>query len=139
MSTYMTNVALSWQPYFTVGVFFMLLAVVSSPLIRSSPFTKINHQTLLPKLTWSLGLIGLVIWLWGLFLAFSTPANIPKRISFDKAASHQAIVEQQASRSPANQPIQDRTLKPESSDTRSERFKALTDYRSRAELRSAGD
>ncbi|WP_341326033.1 hypothetical protein [Methylotuvimicrobium sp. KM2] len=132
MNTYLFNVLLSFFPYLIIGFFMLCAALMIEPLARGGLIVKKLTKATLKKTRLFLLCAALTIWAFGLFLALSSPSNIPKTEVFDKAASHRAIVDKaEESREPPKQPVRDNTLKPKTREDRDAHFKSLTDYKSR--------
>lgn len=134
MTTYPINVFLSFLPYLIIGAFLFLFGVLLEPLARRGLTVERPDKHTHKRVRLFLCSTALAIWLFGLFLALVSPSNIPKRETFDRAASHRAISERAAASLDRPKPeVKDETLKPQSRQDREEKFKTLTDYKARRE------
>ncbi|GAB4259267.1 MAG: hypothetical protein Kow0065_09210 [Methylomicrobium sp.] len=133
--TYLIDVLLSFLPYGIGGLSLLVLALLIEPLTRLA----LNRPGGNGCRNLRLLLYGAMcaVWSAGAFLALTSPTNIPKRETFDKAASHRALTEQAEQRRNLPKPaVTDDTRKPESAEERRRRFEALTDYKSRTRTES---
>lgn len=135
MTTYPINVFLSFLPYLIIGAFLFLFGVLLEPLARRGIAVESRDQSAHKRVRLFLCSTALAIWLFGLFLALASPSNIPKRETFDKAASHRTISERATaeSRERPKLEVRDNTLKPKNQQERDSKFKTLTDYKARRE------